>query len=76
MPVPVRFKKVEKMLEDCAPGSTVRVATHVRMLEYNGKVVRRIPKHKEVHVGHIRHAVRHLGIDQECADRHIPALKD
>lgn len=62
------------MLEECAPNSTVRVATHVRVLEYNGKVVRNIPKHKEVRVGHIRHAVRHLGIDHECAKRHIPAL--
>lgn len=34
---------VLKMLEDCARGSTVRMANHSRVIEYNGKVYRKFP---------------------------------
>ena len=51
MAVFVRFNVVDKMLSDCAPSSTVRVATHARILKYNGKLYRKMPKHDEVRLG-------------------------
>jgi hypothetical protein len=66
------FRAVVQMLEDCAKGSTLRLATHSRVVEYNGKVFRHLPKHDDIELGHIRKMVRFLQIDRDCVRRHIP----
>lgn len=64
------YADVKKMLENCAPGSEVRLATHSRVVSYNGKVYRTLPKFDEIEFGHIRKMVRYLEIDKDCAKKH------
>jgi len=66
------FDDVRRMLEDCAPGATWRTATHSVVVSYNGRKYPSLPKYKNLELGHIRKMVRHLGIDQQCAAKHIP----
>jgi hypothetical protein len=62
------------MLDECAKGSTWRLATHSRVVTYGEKYYRSLPKFDEIELGHIRKLVRHLGIDKACANKHIPGL--
>ena len=62
------------MLEECAPGSSVRLATHSRVIQYNNLVYRKFPKHDPVEIGHIRKLVRYLGIPRDCVKKHISGL--
>jgi hypothetical protein len=71
MSASVYYKDVERMLNDCASGSTVRLATHSRVVSFGGKVFRELPKFDEIELGHLRKMIRHLGIDKECAKKHI-----
>jgi hypothetical protein len=64
------FDDVKRMLDECAPGYTLRLANHSRVVTFNGKVYRSLPKHKNVELGHVRKMIRHLGINQECAGEH------
>jgi len=64
------FADIKRMLESCAPGHSIRLATHSRVVTYNGKVYRALPKYDNIELGHIRKMVRHLGIDRECAAKH------
>lgn len=59
------------MLEKCASGYDIRLATHSRVITFNGKVYRSMPKFKEIELGHIRKMVRFLGIDPKCASKFI-----
>jgi len=59
------------MLESCAPGSSVRLATHSRVVTYNDKVYRSLPKFDNIELGHVRKMIRHLGIDLECARKYL-----
>jgi len=61
---------VMRMLGECAPGSTVRLATHSRVVTFNKKAYPSLPKFDNIELGHIRKMVRHLGIDWECARKH------
>jgi hypothetical protein len=70
MSASVRYADVLKMLETCAPGFSLRLATHSRVVSYAGKVYRKLPKFDDIELGHIRKMVRHLGIAQECAKSH------
>lgn len=70
MSASVRYADVKRMLEECAPNSTIRLATHSRVVSFNGQVYRTLPKFDEIELGHVRKMVRHLGIDRECAKRH------
>lgn len=58
------------MLESCAPGHSIRLATHCYVVQYKGFVFRELPKFKDIELGHIRKMVRHLGIDRKCAAEH------
>ena len=58
------------MLDDCAPGHGIRLATHSRVITYNGRVYRTFPKFDNIELGHVRKMVRYLGIDKDCAERH------
>jgi hypothetical protein len=64
------YANVLRMLEKCAPGSTVRLANHSRVITFNRKVYPSLPKFDDIEVGHIRKMVRFLGIDKECAKKH------
>jgi hypothetical protein len=68
------FSQVEKMLKECAPGYTIRLATHSRVIHFDGKVYRTFPKFDPVENGHIRKLVRSLGIKAACAAKHLPGV--
>lgn len=70
MSASVAYGEVSRMLQDCAPGSSVRLATHSRVVTFGSKVFRDLPKFDKIELGHVRKMVRHLGIDKECAKRH------
>jgi hypothetical protein len=70
MSASVAYSDILRMLEKCAVGSNVRLATHSRVVSYNGKVFRDLPKFQNIELGHIRKMVRHLGIDPDCAKKH------
>jgi hypothetical protein len=68
MSASVSFADVKRMLDECAPGHTIRLATHSRVVTSNDKVYRTLPKFDKIEVGHIRKMVRHLGIARDCAN--------
>jgi hypothetical protein len=68
------LSKVEKMLNECAPGYKIRLANHSRVIHFGGKVYPTFPKHDPVENGHIRKLVRFLGINTACASRHLPGV--
>jgi hypothetical protein len=72
MSATARFADVERMLKSCAKGHTIRLATHSRVIGYNGKVYRTFPKFDNVELGHIRKLVRYLELDRDCAAKHLP----
>ena len=72
MSATVSFDDVLRMLKECAPGFTWRLATHSRVICYNGRVFRAFPKHSHIELGHIRKMVRYLGIDRTCVAKYIP----
>jgi len=63
------------MLAECAPGSTWRLATHSRVITYNGRTYRTLPKFDELEASHVRKMVRHLFIDVNCASKHLAVIK-
>lgn len=75
MPAGASFGDVIRMLEACAPGDTIRLATHSRVVKYNGKVFPSLPKRENLEMGYIRKLIRTLGIDPACAKKHIPGLQ-
>jgi hypothetical protein len=67
------LSKVEKMLAECAPGYTIRLANHTRVIQFGGKVYRTFPKADPMEVGHVRKIARFFGI-QACAAKHFPGI--
>ena len=53
MSAPADFSDVLRMLKNCAPGHEVRLATHSRVISFNGKVYRSMPKFKSIELGHL-----------------------
>jgi hypothetical protein len=72
MSASVFFKDIEAMLNYCAKGSEWRLATHSRIIRYNGKVYPSLPKHDSIEMGHVRKMIRYLQIDLECAKGFLP----
>ena len=67
---------VLKMLDTCAPGYTIRLANHSRVITFSGKLYRTFPKHDPVENGHVRKLVRVFGI-AGCASKQLPdVIKD
>ena len=69
------------MLKDCAPGHTIEDKTHLRWIRYRGKC-HRAPQgphgagnNYEIKIGQARGIVTHLGIDPDCARKHLPQLR-
>jgi hypothetical protein len=69
--ISVDFDEIGQMLEDCAKGYRIRLATHSRVVHFNKKVFRALPKYKDIEIGHVRKMVRYLEIDKECVKQHI-----
>jgi hypothetical protein len=61
------------MLDECAPGYTIRLANHSRVIQFGGKVYRTFPKHDPMENGHIRKLVRYFGLEA-CASKHFPGV--
>ena len=76
----VKLTKVWKMLDACAEGYKVVEQAHSWRVMYEGRTFPRLQLGKrssatrEVELGHVQKMVRHLGIDPECAWRHLPQL--
>ena len=66
MSASVPFKDIVKMLEKCAPGHTIRLANHSRVIKYNNTSYPSLPKFDKIEVGHIKKMARHFGI-LDCA---------
>ena len=71
------------MLDDCAPGYVWRVGRHRVVISYRGRTFMGLPKgpgvghasgSASVEFARIRKLVRMLGVDMECARRHIAGL--
>ena len=64
------FSDINRMLDECAPGHSLRLANHSRVVKWNDKVYRSLPKHDNIELGHVRKMVRYLGINWECAEKY------
>ncbi|MBV8207575.1 MAG: hypothetical protein JO041_12340 [Acidobacteria bacterium] len=73
MSASVSFGEIQAMLDRCAPGWQWRLATHSRVISYNGKVYRSFPKFPTIELGHIRKMARYLGI-MDCAKRELAGI--
>ncbi len=77
----IPFKRVLKMLKDCAPGYTITLKTHKQWARYRGRTFY-LPKGPhgtkgqrfDIEIGHVRGLVREFEIDQDCARKHLPQL--
>jgi len=75
------LKDIEEMLQACAPGFTIERKKHRYWVRYNNLIFRGLPtgehgdKKPEIEVGIIRQMIRYLGIEKECAKKHLPILK-
>jgi hypothetical protein len=67
------LSEVVKMLDECAPGYTIRLANHSRVIHFNGMLYRNFPKHDPVENGHVRKLVRFFGIGA-CASKRLPGV--
>ena len=77
----VPLKDVFRMLDECAPGFARQENIHHHWITYNGKTYRRLPKgghgksNPPIQIGHIHKMIRALGIDQDCAKKHLKILR-
>lgn len=65
---------VQKMLDGCAAGHSIRQTTHALKVTYQGKVYPTLPSYENIELGFIRSMVRALEINKECANSYIPKL--
>jgi hypothetical protein len=64
----IALDDVIKMLDRCAPGYTIRLANHSRVVAFNNRVYPSLPKFQNLEIGHIRKMARHFGI-LSCAQQ-------
>jgi hypothetical protein len=64
------FSAIEKMLKQCAPGYTIRLATHSRVIHFGDKMFRTLPKFDSIENGFVRKLARSLDIEA-CAALHL-----
>jgi hypothetical protein len=67
------WSELQKALDKCAPGWKWRLATHSRVITFNDKTYRSLPKFDKIELGHLRKLARYLGI-LECLKKHIQGL--
>lgn len=63
------------MLDQCAPGWTCKETDHFFRLMWKDRTYPSFPKKKDVAVGHVKSMIRHLGIDMDCARKHLDVLQ-
>lgn len=66
----ISIKAISKMLEECAPGFSMELKTHNRVVRFNGKTYPALPKHDEIEAGHVRKLARNLDIF-DCAKKSL-----
>lgn len=72
----IRMRKIEKMLDKCAPGHSIEQKKHNQWVRYNGKTYH-LPqgehgkRNPEIEQGHVKQMVHHLDIDVACAQKHL-----
>jgi hypothetical protein len=79
----VRLGAIFEMLDKCASGYSVRELTHQWRVTFNGKPfflqlgkrARKSVNRREIEIGHIRKMVRHLELDPDCVEKHLPQVK-
>lgn len=73
------MREIRRMLKECAPGFSIEQKVHKQWVRYKGKTAH-LPKGEhgkkdpEIEKGHIKHMLKHLEIDLECAKQHLPIL--
>jgi len=76
-----KLKDILGMLKECAPGAQVTPKKHHYWVSWNGQTFRQMglgehgTKTPEIEIGVIKHMIRQLGIDADCAQRHLPILR-
>lgn len=68
MSVSVAFSEIVRMLEQCAPGHTMRLATHFYNVKFRDRHFRQLSKFKMIPVGHVKKMCRYLDI-LDCAEK-------
>jgi hypothetical protein len=70
------------MLEACAKGFTRKERTHNWVVMWKGRTFPTLPLgphgsrvNPDIQIGKVKQMVRHLGIDQDCANGHLPQLR-
>ncbi len=77
----VKLSKVWKMLDACADGYKAKEQPHTWRVTYRGRTFpslqlgKRASNKPEVELGCVQKMIRHLGIDLDCAWRHLPQLR-
>jgi hypothetical protein len=66
MSASVSLSDVQRMLQDCAPGSYIRLTNHYRFVYFKNLVHPTLPKHDPLEIGYVKKMARALGI-LECA---------
>ncbi len=75
-----RLSAIFAMLEECAPGHTVKPQTHNYCVRYQGLTFPALPKGRhgakdpEIQMGHVRQMIRQLQLDLDCVTKHFPDL--
>ena len=77
----VRLSSIFEMLNHCAKGYERKESKHYNIITYREKAYRNFPKgyhgekNPEIEKGHVRKLIRFLGIDEDCARKHLPLLR-
>ena len=76
----VRMKAIRTMLDECAPGHSFEEKKHPIWITWQGRTFLGLPigergkDDPEIQVGKVRKMIRFLGIEMDCAKRHLPIL--
>lgn len=73
-----RLSDINRMLKKCAPGSSIRLAKHRRVVDHNGRTAY-LEKgdHKadpSIRLRSVWQVVLQLDLDRGCVERLVPAL--
>jgi hypothetical protein len=69
MSASVSLSDIERMLNKCAPGHTMRRTTHGHIIHFGKLMFRDLPKFDQIEIGHVRKMARHFGI-LKCAKKY------
>ncbi len=74
------MSKIRRMLNKCAPSYSIEKKKHKQWVRYNEKTYHLSKgahgeKDPEIQKGEIKQMVRHLEIEEKCAERHLEMLR-